>query len=81
MPVHKISSHLIWREITKETLIFIASVYAKDFVWKPVIKEFVKNISCEQNRQVFRPPFGEIFSLFSSGRNSSKFRKVFVEML
>lgn len=59
---------------------FIASVYTKAYLWKPITKEFVKNISCEQNRQVVRPPFGEIFSLFSSGRNSNKF-KVFVEML
>lgn len=50
-------------------------------VWKPIIKEFVKNIVWERNRQVFTPPFGEIFSLFSPGRNSNKFRKVFVELL
>lgn len=40
-----------------------------------------ENIVWEQNRQVFTPPFGEIFSLFSPGRNSNKFRKVFVELL
>lgn len=50
-------------------------------VWKPIIKEFVKNIVWEQNRQVLTPPFGEIFSLFSPGRNSNKFRKVFVELV
>lgn len=50
-------------------------------VWKHIIKEFVKNIVWEQNRQVFTPPFGEIFSFFPQGEISTSLEKYLLNCL